>query len=61
MRRKDNESSCSSTVAEAMTARGIDSNHLKGKGDVGKSYTDNCKLRKNQCAFCKEERHLKID
>jgi len=54
MRRKDKESFSSSTKAEVLTARGMDSNHRKGKRDIGKSTTGNRKLRKNQCGFCKE-------
>jgi len=53
VRRKDNESSCS-TMLEALTVKGIGLNHRKGKRDIGKSKTDNRKLRKNQYAFCKK-------
>jgi len=55
VRKKDKKSSSSSTTAEVLTARGMSSNHRKGKGDVGKSMTGNHKLRKNQCAFCKKK------
>jgi len=61
MRRKDKVSSSDSITAEVLTAREISSNHRKGKGDVGKSKAGNCKLRKNQCVFCKEEGFWKID
>ena len=37
VRRKDKQSSSSSTTAEAVTARGMGSNHWKGKGDFEKS------------------------
>ena len=57
MRRKDKECSFSSTTSEALAARRIGSNHRKGKGDIGKSKTDNRKLEKNQCVFCKKEGH----
>ena len=36
-------------------------NRRKGKRDVGKSKTDNHKLKKNQYSFCKEEGHQKIN
>ena len=55
VRRKNNSSSFSSTTGKVLTARGIGSNHRKGKENVGKSKTDNRKLEKNQCAFCKKE------
>ena len=54
VRRKDKTSSSSSTTAEALTAKGIDFNHRKGKRDVSKFKTGNRELRKKQCAFCKE-------
>ena len=44
-----------------LTARGIDSNHQKGNGDIGKSTTSNHKLEKNHYAFWKEEGYWKID
>jgi len=37
VRRKDKQSSFSSTTTEMMTARGISSNHQKGKRGFGKS------------------------
>ena len=53
-------SSCSITT-QMMTAKGMDSNHQKGKGDFEKSKTDGCEdLKKNQYAFCKEG-HQKVD
>ena len=55
VRKKDKESSSSSTTAEALTAKEISFNRRKVNGDFGKSKTDNCKLRKNHCAFCKKE------
>ena len=54
-RRKDKAFSSRSTTVEVLTARGIDSNYRKGKGDIGKSKIDNRELRKNQCVFCKED------
>jgi len=47
VRRKVNQSSFSSTTTEALTTREMGSNHRKGKGDVGKSKTDDYKLKKN--------------
>ena len=41
VRRKDKASSSSSTATEALIAREISSSHWKGKGDVGKSKTNN--------------------
>ena len=56
VRRKDTKSSFNSTSAEALTARGVGSNHKKDKRDFGKSKFDGHEeLKKNQCAFCKEE------
>ena len=55
IRTKDKKSSSNSTTAEVLIARGIGSNHLNGKGDVGKFKTGNRELRKNQCAFCNVE------
>jgi len=55
VRSKNNASSSSSTIAEALTAREIDFNHRKGKKDVGKSKNDNDKLRKNQCVFTRKK------
>ena len=52
VRKKDKEFSSSSTTAETLTAKEMDFNHQNGKRDVDKSKTDNCKSRKNQCAFC---------
>ena len=46
VRRKDKESSSSSTTIKTLTVRGISSNHQKGKGDVGKSKTGNHKLKR---------------
>jgi len=62
VRRTDKQFSSSSTTTEAMTARGMGSNHQKGKGDFEKSKTGGREdLKKNQCNFCKEEGHWKID
>ena len=62
MRRKGKESCSSSTITEALTAREIDFNHRKGKGDIGKSKTGSREdLKKNQCAYYKEVGHKKID
>ena len=60
VRKKDKESSSSSITTEALTTRGMSFNYWKGKRDVGKPTTGNLKLRKIQCAFCKEG-HWKID
>jgi len=57
----DKESSSSSTTAEALTARGIGSNHQKRNGDVGEFKPGYRKLGKKQCAFCRKEGHKKID
>jgi len=54
IRWKDKESS-NSISAEALATKGIGSDHRKGKEDIGK--IDNCQLRKNKCAFYKEEEH----
>jgi len=60
--RKNNKESSISTSTEALTAREVSFNHRKGKGNFEKSKTDGREdLKKNQCAFCKEEEHLKID
>ena len=62
VRRKDKQFSFKSITAEAMTARGMGPNHRKGKREFGKSKSDGCEeLKKNQCAFCREEWHWKID
>ena len=53
LRKKDKEFFVSISV-ELLAVRGFGFNHRKGKRDIGK--TDNHQLRKNQCAFCKEER-----
>ena len=55
VRRKYNQSSSSSIIAESMTARGMGSNHQKGKKDFEKFKTSDREDLKNQCAFCKEE------
>jgi len=57
VRRKDKKYSSSNTTTEALTVKEMGSNHRKGKRDVGKSKTDNRKLKKNQCAFCKKEEY----
>ena len=61
LRRKDKESS-KSTSAEALTTRGRSSSR-KGKRDRGrsKSRADFRDLKKNQYAFCKELGHWKVD
>jgi len=60
--RQDRLSSQASTSAEALTVRDRGS-YRKGKGDRGRSksrpgFKD---LKKNQCAFCKELGHWKVD
>ena len=50
LRWKDNSNS---TPAEASTVKGRSSNR-KGKGDCERSKSRSA-LKKNQCAFCKEE------
>jgi len=62
VRRQDILSSHGSTSVEALAIRGRSSNR-KGKGDRGRSksrpgFKD---LKKNQCAFCKELGHWKVD
>jgi len=55
VRRKDKQSSSISTTIEAMTIRGMGSNHRKGKGDFEKSKTGGREdLKKKQCVFCRE-------
>ena len=62
VRRKDKKSSSSSTTVKLLTARRMSPNHRKRKGDFEKSKTgDREDLKKNQCNFCKEEGHWKID
>ena len=62
VRRKDKQSTSSSTKAKAITAREMSSNYLKGKGELKKSKSGGREdLKKNQCALCREEGHLKID
>ena len=59
---KDKQSSFSNIIEEAMTARGMSTNHQKGKRDFRKSKIDGREdLKKNQNAFCKEEEYWKID
>jgi len=36
-------------------------NNWKGKEDIRKSRPDNRQLEKNQCAYCKEKGHWKVD
>jgi len=61
VRRKDKQFSSSSTTVEAMTARGMGSNHRKGKKKFEKSKIGVQKdLKKNKCAFCREG-HSNID
>ena len=60
VRKNDRASSSISTTTEALTVREIVFNHRKEKGDVGKSKTNYCELRKNQCAFYKKG-YWKID
>jgi len=48
VRRKDKQTFSKSTIIEAMTARGMCSNHQKDEGEFGKSKTDGCEdLKKN--------------
>jgi len=59
LRRKDKESSCSKS-AEVLSARGQSSNQKdKGDRERSKSKAGNRNLRKDQCAFCKENKHRK--
>jgi len=62
VRRQDRLSSYGSASAEALAVRGRDS-YRKGKGDHGrsKSRASSRDLKKNQCAFCKELGHWKVD
>ena len=56
--RKDKEFSFSNTTAEVLSVRGISSNHRKRKKDFEKFKTGYPEdLKKNQCAFCKEDGH----
>jgi len=62
LRKKDKQSSYSSTSAEALVIRGRGSNQ-RGKSVRGRSkskpgFRD---LKNNQCAFCKELGHWKVD
>ena len=62
VKRKDILFSSSGTSAESLTVRGRDFNR-KGKGDHGRSksrprFRD---IKKNQCTFCKESEHWKVD
>jgi len=62
VRRKDKQFSSKSTLAEAMTARGMCSNHRKGNGDFEKSKIGGREdLEKNQGAFCREEGYWKMN
>ena len=62
VRRKDKQYSSSSISAEALVVRGRCSNQ-KGKGVCGrqKSRPGFRDLKKNQCDFCKELGHWKVD
>jgi len=62
VRRKDTQSSSNGTSAEALMVRGRGSNR-NGKGERGRlefrpGFRD---LKKNQCTFCKEIGHWKVD
>ena len=58
-RRKDKASSSNSTTIEALTVRGIGSNHRKRKGDVGKSKIGNRELGKKECCSLQGKNTLK--
>ena len=54
VRRMSKHSSSNSTTTETVTARGMDPNYKKGKGEFGKSKTGSREeLKKNQCVFCR--------
>ena len=57
VRRKDKQSFFKSTIAEAMTTRGMSFNHRKGKREFGKFKTGDHKDLKNHCAFFREKGH----
>ena len=62
VKRKNKQSSSSSTTANAMTARGMCSNYQEGKKESEKSKTSGHEdLKKNQCAFCREGGQWKIN
>jgi len=62
VRRRDKLSSSGGTLAEALMVRGRGSNQ-KGKGEHERSkFRPGFRnLKKNQCAFCKEIGHWKVD
>ena len=62
VRRQDRLSSHESTSAEVLAVRGRSSNK-KSKGDRGRSKfrLGSRDLKKNQCAFCSELGHWKVD
>ena len=61
VRKKNDKSFSRSTSVEASTARGVGSNHRKGKGDFRKSKAGGREdLKKNQCVFYKEERYWRL-
>jgi len=62
LRMKDKDSS-NNTSAEALTVRDKSSSRKGEDNDRGRSkfLTDFRDMKKNQCAFCKELRHWKVD
>ena len=62
VRRKDKQSSSNGTSTEALMVRGRGSNQ-KGKDERkrSKSRPSFRDLKKNQCVFCKEIGHWKVD
>ena len=62
VRRKEKQSSTNGTSAKALMVRGRGSNQKsKGERERSKSRPGFIDLKKNQCAFCKEMEHWKID
>ena len=61
-KRKNKQSSSNGTSAEALMVRDRGYNRKsKGKCERSKSRPDFRDLKKNQCAFCKEVGHWKVD
>ena len=59
VRRKDKESFSSSTTIEALTTRGMGSNHRKEKGDISKSTTGNRKLEKKTSVLSARKKDIR--
>ena len=62
VRRKDKQSSSNGTLVEALIVRGRGSNRKdKGERQRSESRPGFRDLKNNQCAFCKELGHWKVD